>query len=174
MRLLRPLRGPAAALAAVALLATAPGAGADPIRPDVAADALPIEVIQGLAQPGSSARKVRARTRGGVSGADESIRAVVATGALPGVTVRGFRPDDVLDGPTLDALVRAAFPGQGAPAHMLDRTSITMGQLNSAFVRAAGLFPSALRASRALNQRGIGPRNGGGVEVVARLLALGY
>jgi hypothetical protein len=54
------------------------------------------------------------------------------------------------------------------------RTALTIGQLDAAIVRAAGLGPDATRALAALRRAGYKPRGDAGTEITARLLGLRY
>jgi cell wall-associated NlpC family hydrolase len=105
--------------------------------------------------------------------AASSIATVVKTGALPDTTTATFRPRDPLDGPTLQVLLSAAFPkGARRVRAIPEGQPVTIGDLNAAFVRAAGMAPTARRAEALIAQAGYEVRPGLGNEIVARLLRL--
>ena len=102
-----------------------------------------------------------------------SIVTVLATGAFPGVTADTIAPDDALDGPALSAFVAAAFPKGAKKVRQIPAgQSVTMGDLDAAFVSAAGLDATAVRAEELITGAGYVARPGVGYEIVARLLRL--
>jgi hypothetical protein len=109
------------------------------------------------------------------SWAAREIAVVVSRGLLPGVTAASFAPDAPLDSGTLQLLVAGALPQGSARARVpAGREALTIGQLDAALVRAAGLGPAAGRALAALRRAGYKPRGDVGTEVAARLLGLRY
>ncbi len=131
-------------------------------------------VAAGLALLPASAAEAR-KSAPAKSWAAKSIAAVVDRGLLPGVTAATFSPDAPLDSGTLQALVAGALPRGTARARVpAGREALTIGQLDAALVRAAGLGPAASRALAALRRAGYKPRGDVGTEVAARLLGLRY
>ncbi len=109
-------------------------------------------------------------TRSWVSSA---IVTVLNTGAFPGVTADAIDPDGVLDGPSLSAFVTAAFPKSAKRARQIAAGQpVTLGDVDRAFVSAAGLDATAVRAEQLITQTGYVARPGVGYEIVARLLRL--
>ena len=103
----------------------------------------------------------------------DSIVRVLATGAFPGVTADTIDPDGALDGPALSAFVMAAFPKTGKSARQIAAGQpVTLGDVNRAFVSAAGLDATAARAEQLIAQAGYVVRPGVGYEIVARLMRL--
>ena len=108
------------------------------------------------------------------SWAAKEIALVVERGLLPGATAQTFAPDAPLDSATLELLLAGALP-QGPRARVpAGRAELTIGQLDAALVRAAGLGPEAAAATAALRTAGYAPRADVGTEVAARLLGLRY
>jgi len=102
-----------------------------------------------------------------------SIATVLATGAFPGVTAAKIAPDDALDGPALGAFVAAAFPkGSKKVRQIAAGKPVTMGDVDAAFVSAAGLEATAVRAEQLIAAAGYVARPGVGYEIVARLMRL--
>ncbi len=102
-----------------------------------------------------------------------SIATVLATDAFPGVTADTIAPDDALDGPALSAFVSAAFPkGAKKVRQIAAGQPVTMGDVDVAFVSAAGLDATAVRAEELITGAGYVARPGVGYEIVARLLRL--
>ena len=98
---------------------------------------------------------------------------VLRTGVLPGVTPANFAPDTQLDGPTLQALVGVAFPKTAKRVRVIEPGQpVTMGDVDAAFVIAAGLNDTAIRAEQLIEAAGYDARPGVGYEIVARLLRL--
>jgi cell wall-associated NlpC family hydrolase len=109
------------------------------------------------------------------SWAAKEIALVVQRGLLPGVTAQTFDPDAPLDSGTLELLVAGALPSGSTQARVPSgSTSLTIGQLDAALVRASGLGPAAKAALAAIRRAGYAPRADVGVEVAARLLGLRY
>ena len=109
-------------------------------------------------------------TRSWVSSA---IVTVLGTGAFPGVTGDTIDPDGVLDGPALTAFVLAAQPKAAKKVRQIPAGQpVTLGDVNRAFVSAAGLDATAARAEQLITQTGYVARPGVGYEIVARLLRL--
>jgi hypothetical protein len=102
-----------------------------------------------------------------------SIVTVLATDAFPGVTADTFAPDDALDGPALGAFVAVAFPkGAKKVRQIAAGQPVTMGDVDAAFVSAAGLDGTAVRAEQLIAGAGYVARPGVGYEIVARLMRL--
>ena len=103
-----------------------------------------------VAAPAADARRAATPP----SWASKDIATVVARGLLPGVTAATFQPDLPLDSATLQTLVVGALPQGSVRARVpAGRTALTIGQLDAAIVRAAGLGPDAARALAALRAR---------------------
>lgn len=103
----------------------------------------------------------------------DAIVTVLSTGAFPGVTADTIDPDGALDGPSLGAFVMAAFPKTGKRARQVAAGQpVTLGDVNRAFVSAAGLDATAARAEQLITAAGYVARPGVGYEIVARLLKL--
>lgn len=102
-----------------------------------------------------------------------AIMTVLATGALPGVTADTIAPDGALDGPALSAFVALAFPkGAKKVRQIAAGQPVTMGDVDAAFVSAAGLDAAAVRAEQLITAAGYVARPGVGYEIVARLMRL--
>ncbi|MSO46581.1 MAG: hypothetical protein EXQ67_00630 [Thermoleophilia bacterium] len=102
-----------------------------------------------------------------------SIVTVLSTGAFPGVTRDTIAPDDALDGPSLAAFVAVAFPNNAKKVRQIAAgQTVTMGDVDAAFVSAAGLDATAVRAEELITAAGYVARPGVGYEIVARLLRL--
>ena len=109
-------------------------------------------------------------TRNWVSSA---IVTVLNTGAFPGVTGDTIDADGVLDGPSLTAFVMAAQPKAAKKVRQIPAGQpVTLGDVDQAFVMAAGLEGTAARAEQLIAQAGYVARPGVGFEIVARLLRL--
>ena len=103
----------------------------------------------------------------------DSIVRVLATGAFPGVTADTIDPDGALDGPSLGAFVMAAFPQTGKRVRQIPAGQpVTLGDVDRAFVSAAGLDATAARAEQLITAAGYVARPGVGYEIVARLLKM--
>ena len=118
--------------------------------------------------PAAEARARKSRPNWAIS----AIRVVVRHHILPETTVRTFMPNAPLDPGTLYLLVSGSVTG-GTPPAVTGRT-VTMGQLDAAFVRALGLGRVANRALVALRSAGYTPAANAGTEIVARLLQLRF
>ncbi len=103
----------------------------------------------------------------------DAIVRVLATGAFAGVTADTIDPDGALDGPALSAFVLAAFPQTGKRARQIPAGQpVTLGDVDQAFVSAAGLDATAARAEQLITGAGYVARPGVGYEIVARLMRL--
>ena len=102
-----------------------------------------------------------------------SIVTVLATGAFPALTATSIDPAGALDGPALSAFVAVAFPKGAKKVRQIPAGQpVTMGDLDAAFVSAAGLNATAVRAEQLIAGAGYVARPGVGYEIVARLLRL--
>ena len=132
-----------------------------------------LAVLAVLAACAGSAAGAQAKPRSTRSWVASSVSLVLHSGNLPGVTARTINPDGELDGPALAQFVAVAFPRTAKRAAKIRAGApVTMGDVDRAFVQAAGLDTTARRAERLIAAAGYAPRPGVGYEIVARLLRL--
>lgn len=116
------------------------------------------------------AAAVQPETRASLSGAAAYL---LGTGAFAGETVESLRLDDPLDGPSLAAFVTAAFPKSGKRVRQIPAGQpVTLGDVNAAFVSAAGMDATAARAEQLIAAAGYVVRPRLGTEIVARAMKM--
>ena len=102
-----------------------------------------------------------------------AVAVVLRTGAFPGATEASLLLDEPLDQAMLQTLLTAAFPAGAKRTRQLPAgQAVTVGDVDAAFVLAAGLEDTATRAQQLINAAGYVARPGVGTEIVARLLRL--
>ena len=132
-----------------------------------------VAVLVAFAGTADARRRSQPAPRSTRTWASDAIATVLRTGALPGVTSRTINPDGELDGAGLRQFVLTAFPRTGKRVRVIPAGQpVTMGDVDRAFVSAAGLDATAQRAEVLIAKAGYAPRPGVGWEIVARLLRL--